>query len=73
MINGRRVKELREEQGLSLAELAEKVWKNGGAITRQRIAQLEDGGQDTHVSKANALANALGVKVDEIIVHTVSV
>ena len=73
MIDGKKVRELREAQGLSLAQLTEQVWKHGGSLTRQRIAQIEQGGQDAKLSKATALAHALGVKVDEIISEQVGV
>ena len=61
---GRRVREYRIAQGLTQQALAELT---GGAVDREYIAGLETGRyRNIGLDKAEALAGALGVSIDEL-------
>ena len=60
-ILGRRIKELRSQQGMSQEALA-----SGLGTTRQRIARIEDGEIDISYSLIKQVADYFGVSADEI-------
>lgn len=56
-----RIKELREEKGLTQEELANKV-----GVTRQTILFLEKGKYNPSLRFAHLIAHVLGARIDEI-------
>ena len=60
-ILGRRIRELRSQQGMSQEVLA-----NGLGTTRQRIARIEDGEIDISYSLIKQIADYFCISVDEI-------
>mgnify|MGYP001606275377 CR=1 FL=1 len=59
---GRRLKKLREERGMSRADLAE-----AAGISREYVRLLEAGRYDPTVGTLQRLAKALGVKVTALL------
>ena len=59
---GVRLEELREQQGLSQADLATKA-----EMTRQHLTRLEKGGIYPNATTRRKLAKALGVPVSELV------
>jgi transcriptional regulator with XRE-family HTH domain len=57
-----KLKKLRESKGLTQAELAERA-----GISREYLARLELGQHDPHLSRLRKLAQALRVKVSELV------
>ncbi len=60
---GQRVKRLREEQGLSLSELA----RRSGKISRSYLYQIESGESSPTADKLESLAKALGASVPDLL------
>ena len=58
----KRLQELRERQGLTQRDLADK-----SGVSREYIARLETARQDPTLSTLETLAKALGVKVSRLI------
>lgn len=68
MIDGKRVRELRQERRMTLRELAEKVSVlHGKTISFQAVALIEDGQYEPSVSRTAALAAALEVGMNDIL------
>lgn len=63
MINGKKIKELRKAQRYSQALLAKKA-----NICQTQLSKIELGKNNTTISTAEAIAGALGVKLEEIII-----
>lgn len=57
---GKYIKELREEKGLSMQELAEK----SGFKTRQSIGQIESGAKSPTLTTLQRIAEGLGMKIN---------
>ncbi len=62
LIFGLKIKEIRKEKGLSLAELSEKT-----GISQSYINEIEKGKKYPKTDKINKLAEALGVEYDELV------
>lgn len=58
---GLRIKELREQNGWTQAELAERAH-----ISRSQLAMIETGSRPANTLRLSAIANALGVQVQEL-------
>ena len=59
---GMRLKELREEEGLTQEALAKRI-----PMSRAYLSRLEMGLHDPSLSKLQAIAKALGVKVGRLL------
>ena len=59
-----RIKEIRERQGLTRDQLADRL---GGPITSATIQRIEDGTIRLDIEKLQEIAKALGVKSAELL------
>lgn len=68
MIDGQKVRALREERGLTLRTLAAMTSDiHGKTISFQAIGQIEAGEYEPNVARTAALAAALGVGIGDIL------
>ncbi len=59
---GEKIKTLRETNGLSQRELAEKA-----SVSQGMISQIERGSKSPTIALAQQIADALGVRLDEML------
>jgi len=62
MVNGQKIRELREVQRLSQLQLA-----NACGVTQTMISKIEIGESDGTVTTLKKIANILGVTTDELL------
>ena len=64
---GRNVRRYREEQGLNIGQLAERVSELGFPLERTQLSKIENGRTNVDVEKLLALATALDVLPDRLL------
>jgi transcriptional regulator with XRE-family HTH domain len=64
---GRNVRRYREEQGLTIGQLAERVSELGFPLERTQLSKIENGRTNVDVEKLLALATALDVLPDRLL------
>lgn len=67
----RRLRELRERAGLSQEGLSDRTAVAGHRVNRSSIAHIENGRRSPLASTLKALADGLGVKVDDLLTEPV--
>jgi len=64
---GHRIRLLRVERNLKQYELAEMVARNGHSLTASYLCRIEQGQKGPTIKVAVAIAQALGVSLDDIV------
>lgn len=58
---GKRIKELREQAGMTQEDLAQAI-----GVTHSNVSQIESGDRGLNVKKADKIAAALGVTLNDL-------